>query len=162
MKVNCRACGCEFNKLPSEIKKTPNHYCSRSCSAKVNNKIKPKRKKEGKCKGCNVEINSSYTWCGKCWKHRTLGRSVCNKTKLELTIKNGGGNTYRKIRNHARIVANKVGLLKKPCKCGYAKHVELCHIKSIKSFPDDALASEINHIDNLVQLCRNCHWEFDN
>lgn len=162
MKVHCKTCGCEFNKLTYAVKKSPNHYCSRSCSAKMNNKLTPKRKKEGLCRGCKIEINSAYTWCDECWKHRKSKRSVSNKTKLELTIKDGGGNKYRKIRHHAHIIANKTGLINKPCRCGYSKHVEICHIKSIESFPDDALASEINHIDNLIQLCPNCHWEFDN
>jgi len=45
--------------------------------------------------------------------------------------------------------------------CGYDKHVEVCHIKAIKSFDDSATFSEVNSIHNLVFLCPNCHWEFD-
>ena len=53
-------------------------------------------------------------------------------------------------------------LIKKPCFiCGYDKHVELCHIKPISEFPPETLVSEVNDISNVVQLCRNCHWEFD-
>jgi HNH endonuclease len=48
------------------------------------------------------------------------------------------------------------------CKCGYSKHVEICHIKEVKSFPDDAKIKEINDPSNLLYLCPNCHWEFDN
>lgn len=46
--------------------------------------------------------------------------------------------------------------------CGYAKHVEICHKKPIKSFPVTATVAEINDISNIVALCPNCHWEFDN
>lgn len=46
--------------------------------------------------------------------------------------------------------------------CGYSKHYEVCHIKSVSSFSDDIKVEEINSIDNLVALCPNCHWEFDN
>jgi predicted restriction endonuclease len=46
--------------------------------------------------------------------------------------------------------------------CGYNTHVEVCHIKSVSSFSDDTLITEINSIDNLVGLCPNHHWEFDN
>ncbi len=46
--------------------------------------------------------------------------------------------------------------------CNYNKHVEVCHIKGISDFPDDAQVKEINHVDNLRYLCRNCHWELDN
>ena len=38
--VNCKNCGIEFKKVLSEIKKHPNHFCSRSCSATFNNKNK--------------------------------------------------------------------------------------------------------------------------
>lgn len=46
--------------------------------------------------------------------------------------------------------------------CGYDKHIEICHIKSVSSFGDNAMICEINHVDNLVALCPNHHWEFDN
>ena len=47
-------------------------------------------------------------------------------------------------------------------KCGYDKHFEICHKKAISSFPDDALISVVNDLNNLVSLCPNCHWELDN
>lgn len=46
--------------------------------------------------------------------------------------------------------------------CGYDKHYEVAHIKSVSEFEDDALISDINDIDNLVALCPNHHWEYDN
>lgn len=46
--------------------------------------------------------------------------------------------------------------------CGYNKHVELCHIKPITSFDPSATIREVNALSNVVQLCPNCHWEFDN
>lgn len=50
-----------------------------------------------------------------------------------------------------------------PCaKCGYDLHVELAHIRAVSDFSDDELLSEVNSSDNVVQLCQNCHWEFDN
>ena len=42
------------------------------------------------------------------------------------------------------------------------KHVELCHIKPIHSFSETSTLGEINSENNVVQLCPNCHWEFDN
>lgn len=54
-------------------------------------------------------------------------------------------------------------LLQLPCyNCGYSKHVELAHIKSLSSFPSTTTVGEVNHPANVVQLCPNCHWEFDN
>ncbi len=54
-------------------------------------------------------------------------------------------------------------LINLPCAiCKYDKHVELAHIKPVSSFSGDAKLSEVNDIKNIIQLCRNCHWEFDN
>lgn len=54
-------------------------------------------------------------------------------------------------------------LTKLPCaKCGYNKHVEMAHIKPIPDFSDDAILFEISGKQNIIQLCPNCHWEFDN
>lgn len=53
---------------------------------------------------------------------------------------------------------------KKPkcCICGYDKHVEVAHIKPVSDFTDETLIKEINSIDNLIGLCPNHHWEYDN
>lgn len=49
------------------------------------------------------------------------------------------------------------------CKvCGYDKHVEIAHIKAVSEFSDETHIGEINSIDNLVALCPNHHWEYDN
>lgn len=45
--------------------------------------------------------------------------------------------------------------------CGYDKHVEICHIRAINTFPDDTPISVVNDLANLVALCPNCHWELD-
>ena len=51
----------------------------------------------------------------------------------------------------------------KPCEiCGYNKHINLCHIKDIASFSDDATLGEVNSPDNIRVMCKNHHWEFDN
>lgn len=49
-----------FNvKKPSDPKK----YCSRSCSATINNRVSPKRKPEGSCKTCGVSVSTSRYYC---------------------------------------------------------------------------------------------------
>jgi predicted restriction endonuclease len=54
-------------------------------------------------------------------------------------------------------------LTKLPCKfCGYKEHVELAHIKGVSEFNDKELLSVVNSEKNVIQLCPNCHWEFDN
>lgn len=46
--------------------------------------------------------------------------------------------------------------------CGYSHHVEVAHIRPVSDFSDTASIREINSIDNLIGLCPNHHWEFDN
>lgn len=41
------------------------------------------------------------------------------------------------------------------------KHVECAHIKNISDFKLSDKLSDVNHIDNLIWLCPNHHWEFD-
>lgn len=53
--------------------------------------------------------------------------------------------------------------VKKECAiCGYSNHIEICHVKSIKNFSDSSFVTEINDPKNLLPLCPNHHWEFDN
>ena len=46
--------------------------------------------------------------------------------------------------------------------CGYTNHIEIAHIKAVSDFDDETIVSEINHPDNLIGLCPNHHWEYDN
>lgn len=65
------------------------------------------------------------------------------------------------VRQFARYWLNHLRL--EPCRhCGYDKHVELAHIKPISEYSIDATLGEINSEENIIPLCPNCHWEFDN
>jgi hypothetical protein len=146
MKVQCYCCGADFDKAPSQIRKSNgNNFCSRSCAAKVNNRITPKRKETSPSKESKL--------------YETLGEVITAhlKSHKKMTANVFGGIRSRaryKIFNHKPKVCEK---------CGYNKHVEVCHKKSIASFDLSAnIDNEINHADNLLVLCRNCHWEFDN
>lgn len=78
--------------------------------------------------------------------------------KLKEVLKDGA-NRYSAVRLDAR-TRNKYA--KKCEKCGYDKHVEVCHIKPIHSFDLETSLEVINDKNNLIILCPNCHWEFDN
>jgi hypothetical protein len=148
-------------------------FCCRSCSATYTNKTSPKRIRTRLCAvdGCDhlVKDHRSYF----CEEHFYLSigerkQKVMNSTIGEYRdrIKNSSVNYHASslhsgIRGLARLWFK--DLTNQPCcHCGYSLHVELCHIKAISSFPDEALVSEVNSKDNIVQLCPNCHWEFDN
>lgn len=159
MKVNCECCGIEFNKFPKEVKGTNANYCSRSCAAKINNKKFPKLTAKKHFCGCgNERKRKDVQTCKACIKKRL---EECS----DLTI---GERTYHKHKSakYSYIRADAKRILKnftdKSCKnCGYNKHTEVAHIKSIASFPKDTKIKEVNDINNLIFLCPNCHWEFD-
>ena len=66
------------------------------------------------------------------------------------------------IQKKAREIYNNSSKPKSCIVCGYDKHYEVAHVKSVSEFSDDTLISEINNIDNLIALCPNHHWEYDN
>ena len=69
MIVQCTKCDKAFSKTLSQIKRSKNHFCSRSCAASFNNVRYPKRKVAlGFCKHCNKEISGRRTVCPDCDK----------------------------------------------------------------------------------------------
>ncbi len=45
--------------------------------------------------------------------------------------------------------------------CGYSKHVQVCHLKPVASFPEGTPSDRINATKNLTFLCPNHHYELD-
>ena len=153
----CTNCGEPVTRSNAELKKskTGNVFCSRSCSAKTNNQKFPKRLLEGTCKECGKSIHSNVSYCPLCFRNTLLE---------SMTFKQISGYQYQKnsrIRGHARKKYLNSNLPKCCVICNYAKHFDVCHINDISSFSDDSLVKEINHLNNLVALCKNHHWEFD-
>lgn len=135
---------------------TPNpKFCSRSCSVSYNNKKSPKRKPEHSCPKCGQPITANKRYC-----------QICRPNNKDMTLaeaiykKHHPSSAYALARTRARAIAKKNN--RTTCeKCGYNRHVEVCHKKPISSFSLSTKLSEINDNDNLIVLCRNCHWEFD-
>lgn len=86
-----------------------------------------------------------------------------NQTKSSLYCRRKNWQSANStIRKHARETFEK-STLHKICKiCQYSRHVEICHIKQVKDFLDDDKIVDINSLDNLMALCPNHHWEYDN
>jgi hypothetical protein len=157
MIVKCLNCGKKFEKRNAAIKLSPNHYCSRSCSSSANNRKNPRKKRTKKCLSCDNYILSNRKRCKNCWPNiispdTTLGEAM-NLIGVRSSV-------YNTIRSRARSIAKKLGMNK--CSCGYDKHVEIAHLKSIASFSLDTKLSVINDPSNLAAMCPNCHWEYDN
>lgn len=155
--LSCVTCGKNIERNPSSIR--GNVFCNSSCSATFNNSMFNKKQKTKKCKLCSNLILSDRIYCKECYcKNFELNE----KTLLEATKQKGKlASKFSGIRGNARIVYRDNNLPKYCFLCGYDKHIEICHIKSISSFPESTLVKEINSISNLVALCRNHHWELD-
>lgn len=164
LKPEVRVCVVCENKFEAHVW-TKTKCCSRKCADKL---AKPKTTcPECKRPGCANKV--SYFRNAVCDLCKSEGRSpyksFAYKLPHELTLgeamKRTGANRYDSIRGWSRkkIIASNKEL--KCEECGYDKHVEIAHIKSISSFREDTMISEINSFDNLKILCPNCHWEFD-
>lgn len=151
----CPCCQVEKSRDEFHIRKDKGYtylksYC-KSCSSKNNIKSqydicacgKKKTKKSEKCIDCHNKNQKQFITLADVKHYSKYGKQVI----------------FQPIRSRARSVIKD----RKCCeRCGYDKHVEACHINPISSFPDDALIDDINSPDNLLALCPNCHWEFDN
>lgn len=144
-------------------------FCCRSCAAIYTNKISPKRKLTKNCckQGCdNLVRNYRSTLCQQHFEERQLTQkeNMLNTTLAEIRSLYPdlhSSSKHAKIRGFARNWFK--DLTKLPCaNCGYDKHVELCHIKAISDFKDTETVGDVNSLENIIQLCPNCHWEFDN
>lgn len=121
------------------------------------------KKRKVMCKKCGIWCGSGKKYCKDC---RIAVRLELKENSLQMTksnaVYNRGeiSNRYAKIRYHARNLYENI--LTKCENCGYDKHIEICHIKPIKNFSDSSTIKEINQRSNIIGLCPNCHWEFDN
>lgn len=134
-------------------------YCSRSCAASCINHQKARRLRTNKCRTCDKLILSNRKYCSDCPSYNKILEDITLKEAIYL--KHHRTCAYGLVRARAKIIVRNLNW--KSCKlCGYDKHIEIAHIKSISSFSLDTKLSIINSIDNLIPLCPNCHWELDN
>lgn len=181
IETECFVCGRKYEKCLREYNRNeklqrPN-CCSRTCSNRL-----PNRKRmlpQGKCPQCGSP-KSSYAkikLCKDCAHDKSMkimkigifdwgNIKLCDIVPtLEKNIFSARTDyRYRhhsRIRDHSRYTYLHSDRPKCCCVCGYDKFVQVCHIKAVKNFPTDTLISTVNHIDNLVALCPNHHWEFD-
>lgn len=172
--VECATCKRSLTRTPSDIKqsKSGKFFCNHSCTAIYLNRegLVTKRSPQGQCKECDTKIRKSRKYCE---MHRRTFRSLQAPQLQKITlgelkeryapdsVRTTNGWVSAKIRDFCR-TWNKV-LKNMPCqKCGYSAHVEYCHIKPIRDFKEGATLGEINDRSNVLKLCPNHHWEFDN
>ena len=120
------------------------------------------KKRKVMCDKCGIWCGSGRKYCKECRIkiRQDLKEQLLQARKSDAVYLVGEiSNRYAKIRYHAREMYYKE--LTKCEKCGYDKHIEICHIKGIKEFSEESTIKEINDRSNIIGLCPNCHWEFD-
>lgn len=155
-------------------------FCDSTCAASLNNQTSPKRKptrpSSGECQTCGTTVQFKKRpkcgfyyrrFCEPCLRvHRADVRGAgptSNRTKGELFTSRGKYQSARSsIRRHAYNTFVTSGQPLECCICKYDKHVDVCHVVPVSSFSSESLISEINAISNLVAMCPNHHWEYDN
>lgn len=167
------------------------NFCSKVCSAKRRLGKAHNPPKQRTCLSCECSficsaIHHSRTYCPKCAygdrshlvyhyesNNNHKRRKVFQGVRVDyrkMTLAEATNIRYVKNRHRAYLfsLVRSLGrqwnrtLLSLPCaKCGYERHVQLSHIKPIASFSGETTLGEINDPANVVQLCPNCHWEFD-
>lgn len=179
MLVKCSYCGIDFYKKKNEVLRHQIHYCSIPCRAEG----RKKKRIKIRCLHCNKQTTNPKFCSLLCSivfnnkqrsEHRKnsslvkqrnredIKEAFKSKTLKEVLIHNTRpGYRFNVVRAFNKNWNRHLSKL--PCaNCGYSKHVQLAHIKAISSFPDTATLGEINSPENIIQLCPNCHWEFDN
>ena len=149
--VICIRCGKQFHKKPSQIKRSPRHFCSRSCAASTNNlgvqRNKPKINKPRRLSRATKSEELKKKTIADYQSRLSVAGKHCSWANSHIRDFNRSWN--RKL----RLIGCQV--------CGYAKHVELAHIKAVTSFDKDTPLGVVNHPTNILVLCPNHHWEYD-
>lgn len=114
-------------------------FCNRSCAQRFNNHLRERK----------THIRPRDWPSLKMTKGELLAR---HKSRFSVRAK---------IRVIAKILFVESGRLHECANCGYDKTVNVCHIKAVSDFDDEATIGEINALSNLIGLCPNCHWEYD-
>ncbi len=146
-----------YNPSCSNLTNNPK-FCSRSCAAIMNNKEFPKRSFTNTCSTCGTKIRSDRKYCE--------DHNPCASQWEDMTL--DYIRSVRKYQPHSRVraIARKVYIRSnksKSCEiCGYTLIFHVCHKEPIYMFSNDTKLSIINDINNLIALCPNHHWEFDN
>ena len=166
IECECEQCHKKLIKKIYQInranKKSNRCFCNAHCSAIYNNSRRLKKEKpQNKCVVCSLETPKPRKYC-ESHRPRKSG-TIGERTKGELFKSRKNWQCARSaIRRHAEKIFDTSNVEHKCLICSYNKHVEICHKKSVSDFSDDTLIKVINDISNLVPLCRNHHWEFDN
>ena len=148
--THCAHCGAETQNP---------RFCSRRCAATYNNHRSPKRKRARfNCCVCGASTGHRRKYCD---LHQPNSPKVYDGVTLGAIRRQAKYQANALVRRLARRTYASLGLALQCIVCNYSLHVEICHIRAIQSFSDSTPVTLVNSPGNLVALCPNHHWEFD-
>lgn len=132
-------------------------FCSRSCAASFNNSgaVAPKKKARPRyCAECGVQVaanapEGTRILCDAC------GEDFLQRLPLLRRDEAGSAGIRRHVRH---VLADRPRVC---AHCGYARHVEMIHLRPVDDFPPEATLSTIDDPANLTYLCPNHRWEYE-
>jgi hypothetical protein len=145
-KKECINCSIQIEYNVNSKSERNKKFCSNSCSASYNNKIRDKAKC-GNCKNCDKKLNKAKKkYCD----------NICQgqyKRKETFTLIENGDNTLH-FKNYKKFLIEKHG--DKCMKCGWCEIHETTGNVPIQLDHIDG-DSDNNNLKNLRLLCPNCH-----
>lgn len=179
----CQYCEKEFLAENKDINRGKARFCSKVCA---DDHTRKHQHNNVQCAFCHtlfymsdsrrVQSRTGTHFCGvKCKNNAQrlsgisaihlphYGTSVYDViTKGDLTDSLGNTGARKRIHKDSLRKYDRSDRPKHCVYCWYDAHYEVCHIRAVSDFPPEALVSDINALSNLVALCPNHHWEFDN
>lgn len=130
------------------------------CNSKLQSEIYTKNRRL--CPQCNGSLHKLATVCNTCLLENKKLSVLHNNTPIKnyLYKNNKDPNFFSRIRSHAASVVKHLQLSSNCSVCNFP-HTDICHIKPIADFDENTPICEVNSRDNLIILCKNCHWLFD-
>lgn len=139
-----------MNCLNCKKETTNPKYCSRSCAAKKNNILSPKRLPEGKCKLCNNPIKTSHNYCKTCWEENKSKILATAKPKLisKIIVKN----------NNCKFCDK--GILGCNQYCSSICHNKYLFLQRVKEIESTGFVYNHNHVANSLSAKRYMRYKF--
>ena len=146
------------NQRPSQLRNR--RYCSRSCAAKWNNHLHPKRRKTRRCRICRIPVLRTRWYCSNDCK--TIARS--NRPEQPKSISSGAYVVTWRQRTKQRAITYMGG---KCVVCGYDRCPRALTFHHLEPSNKDFVISSVTRawdkikieLDKCVLLCANCHAE---
>lgn len=144
--VNCRLCGKEFYVKPVHLRLGYGKYCSRQCSFEG-----MRNGKRFECHGCGVEVYRTQKYINASKSKKYFCGKTCQTRWRNSEFSGHRHANWQHGRGSYRNIMKRAGIDVICCLCkSNDERVMIVHHKDVNR--------KNNKLDNLVWLCRNCHY----